>query len=85
MNGAANEQKTLALEELKAEQSRLTALIKITKDARIAALRKELDELLNDPANIGEGEIPMRRRSGVPDKRVSRRLYTLKETALSWG
>jgi hypothetical protein len=81
-----NEQKTPTLEELKAEQSRLTALIKIAKEARITALRKELDELLNDDSFTGETRgIPKKRKTRGLDQPVPKRLYTLKEAAMSLG
>ena len=81
-----NEQKTLTLEELEAEQSKIAGLIKIAKEARIAALRKELDELLNDNPSAGaDVDVTIRRRSQVANQSVTKRLYTLREAAVSLG
>jgi hypothetical protein len=78
-----NEHSPLTLEDLLAEQSRIANFIKIAKEARVAALREELDKLLNEDQSTGE--VSTRRRSRSTGASVSKRLYTLKEAALSLG
>jgi hypothetical protein len=81
-----NEQKTLTLEELKAEQSKIAGLIKIAREARIVALRKELDELLNDhTSTVRANDTRAKGRPIHSDPSVPRRLYTMKEAAQSLG